>query len=105
MATKKVARGQKVSYLVCMMTPEQCRAARGWLEWSQTELARKASVGLSTVKAFERGDKTIAATADAMRRAIERAGIRLVEDWDGAAAGIARADASALRINAGRDDA
>lgn len=99
MTTKKVVYGQKVSYHGCMMTPEQCRAARGWLGWSQTELATKAKVGLSTVKAFERGDRTITATADAMRRAIEGSGIRLLEDQDGAAAGIARADAGAVRIS------
>ena len=35
------------------MTPEQCRAARGWLNWTQVELAEKGKVGLSTVMAFE----------------------------------------------------
>jgi ribosome-binding protein aMBF1 (putative translation factor) len=77
------------------MTPEQCRAARGWLGWSQMTLAERAGVGLSTVKGFERGGRTIAATANAMRRAIETAGIRLLEDEAGMAAGIARADAGA----------
>lgn len=68
------------------------------------ELAQRAEVGLSTVKDFERGGrKTIAATASAIQRAIERAGIRLLEDQRGAAAGIARADAGTVRISADRD--
>lgn len=37
------------------MTPEQCRAARGWLDISQSELAAMAGVSLSTVRDFEKG--------------------------------------------------
>jgi transcriptional regulator with XRE-family HTH domain len=86
-----------------MMSPEQCRAARGWLGWTQQELARRARVGLSTVKDFEKGErKTIAATADAIQRAIEAAGVRPVFDDDGEAAGIARSDASSNRSNSRR---
>lgn len=66
-----------------MMSPEQCRAARAWLGWSQQELARRAHVGLSTVKDFERGDrKPIANNLDAMRRSIEAAGIEVIEDGE-----------------------
>ncbi len=36
------------------MSPEQSRAARAWLDWSQEELAAKASVSLSTVRDFEK---------------------------------------------------
>jgi|SRR6516162_6896101 ribosome-binding protein aMBF1 (putative translation factor) len=76
------------------MTPEQSRAARGWLGWSQGELARRANVSLSTVHDFERGQRTPTANNLAsMRRAIEAAGIRLVFDQDGAAAGVLRRDA------------
>ena len=70
------------------MTPEQSRAARGWLGWSQTQLAEAASTGVSTVKDFEGGRrKPIASTLGAMRAALERAGISFVGD-DGAALGI-----------------
>lgn len=70
------------------MTPEQSRAARGWLGWSQTELAEAANTGLSTVKDFEGGRrKPIAATLGAMRAALERAGIAFV-GGDGEARGI-----------------
>jgi DNA-binding transcriptional regulator YiaG len=79
-----------------MMSPEQCRAARAWLSWSQKELAQRAHVGLSTVKDFERGDrKPMVNNLEAMRRAIEEAGIRLVFDEGGTApVGIAVSRAS-----------
>lgn len=33
--------------------PEQCRAARGLLDWTQEELARRAGISRSTVRDFE----------------------------------------------------
>jgi DNA-binding XRE family transcriptional regulator len=76
------------------MTPEQSRAARAWLGWSQLELAKRASVSLRTVQAFEKGETApIANNIAAMRRALQEAGIRLVFDRTGIAAGIARLDA------------
>ena len=85
-----VASSEKVLYRLRMMSPEQCRAARGWLGWTQQELATNAKVGLSTVKDFEKGGrKTIPATAEAMQRAIEAAGIiRLAFDQEGNPTGI-----------------
>ena len=40
------------------MSPDQCRAARGLLDWSQQKLADFAFVGLSTVRDFEKGRRT-----------------------------------------------
>ncbi|MGF7211589.1 ribosome-binding protein aMBF1 (putative translation factor) [Skermanella aerolata] len=72
-----------------MITPEQCRAARGWLDWSQEDLAKKASVSLSTVRDFEKGRRTpIANNIDAMRRAFLDAGLRCDFDEVGKATGI-----------------
>ena len=73
------------------MSPEQSRAARAWLGWSQGQLAKRANVSLSTVHDFERGQRTPTPNNLAsMRRAIEAEGIRLLFDKDGAAAGIVR---------------
>jgi transcriptional regulator with XRE-family HTH domain len=38
-----------------MISKEQCRAARGFLNWSQTVLATRAGIDRSTVKDFESG--------------------------------------------------
>jgi transcriptional regulator with XRE-family HTH domain len=73
------------------MSPEQSRAARGWLGWSQTELARRANVSLSTVRDYETGRRTpIANNVTAMRRVIEAAGIVLLFYEDGNGAGVVR---------------
>jgi transcriptional regulator with XRE-family HTH domain len=62
-----------------MLTSEQCRAARGWLGWTQQELADKSGVGLSTVRAFEAGTRApIRANLAALRHAINAAGVQLV---------------------------
>jgi DNA-binding transcriptional regulator YiaG len=58
------------------MSPEQCRAARGWLDLSQEELAKAASVSLSTVRDFEKGRRVpIANNLNAMRKALEVRGV------------------------------
>jgi len=73
------------------MSPEQSRAARGWLGWSQDELAKQAHVALRTVASFERGEITPRYNnVVAMQRVIEAAGVRLVFGKDGTAAGILR---------------
>lgn len=75
-----------------MLTPEHSRAARGWLDWSQEDLAKRAKVSLSTVRDFEKGRrKPIANNLDAMARVFEAHGVRLLLDGE-RAAGIAIAD-------------
>jgi transcriptional regulator with XRE-family HTH domain len=72
------------------MSPEQCRAARAWLDWTQQELARRAGVGLSTVRDFEKGERTpIPNNLAAIRRVIEEAGVRLTFESGGKPTGIA----------------
>jgi predicted transcriptional regulator len=72
-----------------MLSPEQSRAARGWLDWSQSDLASHAHVSLSTVRDFEKGRRTpIANNIGAIRTALEAAGVQMVFGKDGSATGI-----------------
>lgn len=72
-----------------MLTPQQSRAARGWLEWSQEDLAKRAHVSLSTVRDFEKGRRDpIANNLEAMRRAFEAEGIKLNFSETGSPTGI-----------------
>ena len=60
------------------MTPAQCRAARGLLDWTQDELAAKAAVSVVTVRNFEKGRSSPQrATLEVVRRALEAAGVEL----------------------------
>ena len=75
-----------------MLTPEQSRAARGWLDWNQEELAQRANVSLSTVRNFEKGrNAPIKNNLDAMCAALEAAGIGLLQDDKGRPCGITAA--------------
>ncbi len=59
-----------------MITPEQCRAARAWLDWSQEDLAQQANVALSTIRDFEKDRREpIANNVDAIQQTLENAGI------------------------------
>ena len=63
------------------MTPEQCRAARGWLDVSQTDLAQAGGVSLSTVRDFEKGRRVpIGNNMNALRAALESKGIKFTEN-------------------------
>lgn len=58
------------------MTPAQSRAARGLLDWSQTELAGKANLSESTVRDFEKGRRVPSPNnLSALQRALEAAGV------------------------------
>jgi predicted transcriptional regulator len=69
-----------------MLTPAQCRAARGLLDWTQQELADKAEVGVVTIRLLEAG-QTIArrATLQVIERAFEQAGVEMISAGDGGA--------------------
>ena len=76
-----------------MLTPEQSRAARGWLDWSQSDLAQNARVSVSTIRDFEAGRRIpIANNLDAIQRAFEGGGIKLCFTKDGKARGITISD-------------
>ena len=69
-----------------MIAPEQCRAARGLLDWSQQELAEKAGIGVVTVRQLEAGiHEPRRATLDVVRRCLETAGIEFIDENGGGA--------------------
>jgi transcriptional regulator with XRE-family HTH domain len=58
------------------MTPSQCRAARGLLNWTQDEMASAAHLSVVTVRNFENEKSTPQrATLDVIQRALEAAGV------------------------------
>lgn len=73
-----------------MLSPQQSRAGRGWLAWSQEDLAKRAKVSISTVRDFEAGRRVpIQNNLMAMARALEAGGIQLQFADDGTPSGIA----------------
>ena len=76
-------------YGYSMLSPEQCRAARGWLGWSQDELSKRARIGQSTLKDFEGGKRApMRNNLEALRSALIAAGIGLLFDENGNPHGI-----------------
>jgi transcriptional regulator with XRE-family HTH domain len=66
--------------IVGMITSGQCRAARGLIEMTQTELAALANLGLSTIVDFEKARRDVSREAkESIRKALERAGVQFIE--------------------------
>jgi transcriptional regulator with XRE-family HTH domain len=62
-----------------LLIPEQCRAARGLLDWTQEELAERADVSRSTIRDFESGRHFLhPTTATQVVAALERGGALLI---------------------------
>ena len=66
-----------------MITAEQCRAARGLLDWGQVDLADKAGVGVVTVRQFEAGHDARRATLQVIKQAFELAGVEFIDENGG----------------------
>ncbi|MFL9824113.1 helix-turn-helix domain-containing protein [Rhodoplanes sp. SY1] len=63
-----------------MLTAAQCRAARALIEWSRDDLAAASAVAIRTVVDFERGAREPrAATLQALRAALEAAGVDFID--------------------------
>jgi transcriptional regulator with XRE-family HTH domain len=62
------------------MTPDQSRAARGLLDWSQAELAARSNLSESTIRDFEKGRRVPSINnLAAVRRALEAAGVEFID--------------------------
>ena len=68
-----------------VLTAGQLRAARGFVSWSARQLAEAANLGLSTVQRVEAGGSITAANMDAIRRALEAAGVEFIPENGGGA--------------------
>ena len=64
----------------------QCRSARATLDWTQDELEAKSRVSRKTIADFERGiRKPYGRTLDALKGALEEAGIEFIAENGGGA--------------------
>ena len=67
-----------------LLTPGQCRAARGFLDWTQEELAERATVSRGTVRDFEKGRHTLhRSTQTLLASAFQAAGVVFLCSDDG----------------------
>ena len=61
-----------------VLDPQTVRSARAILQWSQSDLARRAGIAVSTLAEFEKGERVpIANNLQAIKLALETAGISL----------------------------
>jgi hypothetical protein len=75
-----IAKIDLACYLVLMITPSQCRAARGLLKWSQQQLADAARIGIVTVRQFENEQaEPRSATLQVVETALRDAGVIFIE--------------------------
>ena len=58
-----------------MITPEQCRAARGLLDWTQKDLSDRVSLSVVSVRAFEKGGHMRENNRKLLRLTLESAGV------------------------------
>ena len=68
------------------LTSAQIRAARALLRWSAEDLARESAVGVTTIRRAELTEMKTAMTAandQALRRALETAGVEFIEENGG----------------------
>jgi predicted transcriptional regulator len=62
------------------MTPAQCRAARGLLDWNQQKLADTAGVSIVTVRQVEAGTtQPRRATIKVIQEALQDAGVEFLD--------------------------
>ncbi len=64
-----------------LINADQVRAARGWVGWTQQDLADKAGVSKTSIATFERGESVAYDdTLTAIRHAFEAVGVTFIFD-------------------------
>lgn len=72
-----ITMGQPVESKI--LTPALCRAARGFLDWTQTDLADRSGVSRSTIRDYEGSRHDVhRATEAQLRHAFEEGGVRFI---------------------------
>ena len=77
-----------------MLTPEQCRAARALLDWTQGQLADHVSVSPVSIRAFEKGGEMRDSNRKLIQMTFEAAGVQFIPE-NGGGAGVRLAKAKA----------
>ncbi len=63
-----------------MLTPAQSRAARAFVQWSQSKLAAASNLSLGTIRDFETARRVpLINNLSAVRRALEGAGVEFID--------------------------
>lgn len=91
-----------------MISPKQIKAARVFLDWEQKDLARAAGLSLPTIQRMEKlgVERSAAVNAEAVRRALEVAGVEFIpENGGGAGVRLRKAPAKAPSTPAPMSDA
>jgi transcriptional regulator with XRE-family HTH domain len=71
---------------ISAITPAQSRAARGLLDWSRDQLAQRCEIAKRTIVRFEASEgETRPGTLNAIRAALEAAGVEFVAENGGGA--------------------
>ncbi|WP_246526700.1 helix-turn-helix domain-containing protein [Plastoroseomonas hellenica] len=66
-----------------LLTPEQCRAARGLLDMTRNQLAAEAHVSLATLLQFENNERPVKTSTQALiRMALEASGVLFIPEGD-----------------------
>lgn len=68
-----------------MLTADQCRAARGLLNWTQGDLALRASISAVSVRAFEKGGEMRDSNRKLLQLTFEAAGVQFIAENGGGA--------------------
>lgn len=68
-----------------MLTPAQCRAARALLNWTQADIADRASISAVSIRAFEKGGEMRDSNRKLLRLTFEAAGVQFIAENGGGA--------------------